>query len=310
MKIGILETDSFSKKAIQSIQNLGDVEQFQGGDINEFVSDKDILFVRLKYEIKSQTIKSALHLKYICSPTTGLNHIDLIAAASRNIKIISLKGEIEFLETIRATPEHSLGLLLALKRNYNRAFLNSVNSNWNRDAYRGYEIYGSKVGIIGLGRVGKILASYLLAMGAECLYFDIADKRDNGSIQKSSSIESLIAESDTVFLCCSYTPGSEFVIGKTEIDAMKGLYFINTARAELTDEPYLLEKAKQGHFKGLAIDVLQNEQSEENLLSEWLLAESSNNILITPHIGGATYTSMERTEEFIAKKLLEEIAKG
>ncbi len=304
MKIGILEAADFSKAAISVLKKAGSVSKFDGRDLKTFLADKEILFVRLNKHINAEFLSHAKKLKFICSPTTGLNHIDTGYCQNRGIKIISLKGETAFLKTIRATPEHTLGLIISLYRNYAGAFLNSKNSDWNRDKYRGYEIYGSKIGIIGLGRVGSLLAKYLKAMDADVSFYDTDLKKSGRGLNRCSSISELIRKSDTVVLCSSYDSETGSIINKKEIEAMKGKFFVNTARAELSDENYLLNKAGVGHFKGIAIDVIQNEQAVTNLLGDWLKITGKYNVVITPHTGGATFTSMARTEEFICSKLL------
>lgn len=309
MKIGILEAADFSKTAIAVLKKAGSVRVFDGRHLKNFLADKEIIFVRLNKHINAELLSHAKKLKYICSPTTGLNHIDTGYCQSRGIKIISLKGETAFLKTIRATPEHTLGLIISLYRNYASAFMNSDNSDWNRDKYRGYEIYGSKIGIIGLGRVGSILAKYLKAMEADVSFYDTDLKKTGKGLNRCSSMSELIRKSDTVVLCSSYDSETGSILNKKEIDAMKGKFFINTARAELSDEKYMLKKAGEGHFKGIAIDVIQNEQAETNLLRDWLKITCKYNVVITPHTGGATFTSMARTEEFICNKLLDTLGK-
>ena len=304
MKIGILEPADFSNIACHKLSKIGSIESYSGEKLEEFLSNKEIIFVRLNFDINKDFLEAAPKLKYVCSPTTGLNHIDVNYCQSKGIEIISLKGETDFLNTIRATPEHTLGLILALKRNYNFAFLKSDNSDWNRNPYRGYEIYGSKIGIIGFGRVGKILSSYLKNMGASVAYFDINKDIQEEGVHKFDSKESLIDACETVVLCSSYTVEYGSIINEKEIDALENKYFINTARAELTNEAYLSQRALEGHFKGIAIDVIQNEQSAQNNLKSWLEAADKYNVIVTPHIGGATYSSMNRTEEFICDKLL------
>ena len=303
MNIGILEPLDFSTIALQKLSKIGAIENYNGENLENFLSNKDIIFVRLNFDINQELLKSAPNLKYICSPTTGLNHINVDFCENQGIEIISLKGETDFLNTIRATPEHTLGLIMALKRNYNFAFLNSNNPEWDRNPYRGYEIYGSSIGIIGFGRVGKILAKYLKNMGATVGFFDINNEIDQDGIQKFDSKESLIDACDTIVLCSSYSDEYGSIINEKEIDALKNKYFINTARAELTNELYLSQKALNGHFKGIAIDVIQNEQNQQNNLQNWLVAADKFNVIITPHIGGATYSSMNRTEDFITDKL-------
>jgi D-3-phosphoglycerate dehydrogenase len=307
--IGILEPADFSEAALSDLKKTGKVKLFDGKDLQVFLKHIKILFVRLYYNLDKEFLNKASQLEIICTPTTGLNHIDLKHCKKRNIKILSLKGETAFLKTIRATPEHTLGLLLGLYRNYHRAFLSMKNHQWNRDPYRGYEIFNSKIGIIGLGRVGTILSGYLLNMGAHVGYYDIRPKKAGSKLYKYDSIPELIKQSETIILCSSYEQESGSIINKKEIDQMKDRYFINTARAELTNEDYLLQAAANGLFKGIAIDVISEEQGSKRTLKKWLELSEKQNIIVTPHIGGATYTSMRRTEEFIVKKLNTEIGR-
>ena len=306
--IAILEPSHFSLNALEDLSRIDQVKLFDGGDVGEFIKDARILFVRLKYQLDACLLDSAKSLEVICTPTTGLNHIDKDYCQSRNIRIISLKGETAFLETIRATPEHTLGLLLALYRNYRTAFLTQENPEWNREKHKGYEIYNSHIGIIGFGRVGSIVGDYLVNMGAHVGFYDKIDKDDYPGYRKHKSIEALICSSDAILLCSSYNADEGSIINQHEIDLMRGKYFINTARAELTDENYLLQAARDGLFMGIAIDVITEEQSSAKNLQKWLELNAGHNVLITPHIGGATYTSMARTEDFIVSKLRTEIA--
>lgn len=307
MKIGILEPSDFSNKAIKTLNKIGSVSLFDGKQLDQFVKDKEVLFVRLHFDINKVLLTKAKKLKYICSPTTGLNHIDTDYCSKQGIDIISLKGETAFLRTIRATPEHTLGLLIALSRNYASAFLNTKNSVWNRDPYKGFEIYNSKIGIIGMGRVGSILTQYLRAMGAQIGYYDINSKIKHDSAKAFKTKSALIRWADTIVLSANYDSLQGEIIGSKELELMKGKTFVNTARAELTDENTLVKLASKGHFKALALDVIREEQSSQKNLQNILKATQKFNIIVTPHIGGATYTSMERTEEFITKKLVSKV---
>ncbi len=103
----------------------------------------------------------------IATPTTGLNHIDLACAERRGIHVISLRGETAFLEKIFATGEHTLALILALVRHVPQSAQHVTDGGWNRDLFRGRELHGKTAGIVGLGRVGKMVANYLQASGNE-----------------------------------------------------------------------------------------------------------------------------------------------
>jgi len=303
MRIGILEPKDFSKKAIDMLNSIGEVTLFDGEDLDSYIVDKEILFIRLANFIGNDFLQKAKNLKYICTPTTGLNHIDLEECEKKQIEIVSLKSEYNFLSTIRATPEHTIGLVLSLLRNYKEAFLSDNNPHWDREKYKGFELYENSVGIVGFGRVGKILAKYFKAFGAKIYFNDIDDsiQEIHGAI-KLSTHEDVINKSNIVILSASYTESNHQFFDKKKIGLLENKYFINTARGELVDEEYLITKIDQNFFKGIAIDVIQNEQSNNNLDKLLKLVEA-NNLIVTPHIAGATYSSMHRTEEFIVNKL-------
>lgn len=305
-KIGICEPEDFSKKAIKMLESYAAVSLYDGGELSEFIKDKDAVFVRLRYQINDDLIKEASSLKYVCSPTTGLNHINI---SKQDIEIVSLKGEYEFLSSIRATPEHVFGLSLALLRNYAHAFLKKENAVFNRDLYKGYELFQNKIGIIGLGRVGRILEKYYTTFGADVGYYDIEEKV-NTNAKKYNSMEELISNSNIIILAANYTKENEAMLSEKEFAMMQGKYFINAARGELVNEADLLNRIKEDWFKGVAIDVFANETSGSIFLDDFLNLTTTKNIIITPHIGGATYTSMERTEEFIAEKLIKRIVRS
>ena len=300
MKIGIIEPKDFSAIALSELSKIAEVQLWDGKDLDQFIADKDCLFIRLSIEWNNAILSKAKALKYLCSPTTGLNHIDLNYCESNEIQVISLKVETSFLNTIRATPEHTLGLIIALLRNYAHAFIQKA-EDWNRDAYKGDEIYGNTIGIIGLGRVGAILADYLHQMGAFVRFYDPNVTHD--IYPQSNSIQDLIDESQIIVLCSSYDLATGSILSHEHLDAMQNKYFVNTARAELYDESYMVQLASKHHFKGLAIDVIQNEQGNRQHLQALLDNIHNSNLIVTPHIAGATHQSMPKTELFIAQKL-------
>ena len=309
MRIGILEGDHFSALAREMLAGIGIVEVFDRGSREAFLADKEVLFVRLGYRIDHEFLDDTPRLKLLCSPTTGHNHLDEAALLSRRIGLISLRGERVFLERIRATPEHTLGLMLAMLRNYRSAFLGLNNHHWDRDRCRGDELFGMKVGIIGLGRVGGIVADYLRALGACVGYADICPEASRDGCERYASLATLIEASELVVMCASYVDGQPPILDRQLISLLGGKYFTNTARGELVDEAALLELVRQGLMKGVATDVIANENGP-NRLDEWLEVSRGRNVIVTPHIAGATWTSMAATEEFIAHKLMTKLGKA
>ncbi len=304
-KVGLLEPGDFSPQAIEQLSAVFAVERFTGGELKRFIADKTVLFVRLKYLIDDALVSNAPRLRYVCSPTTGLNHIQL---APGKIKVLSLQGDYEFLSTIRATPEHAFGLSLALLRNYRQAFLSSVNQAWERERYKGYELYQARVGIIGLGRVGRLLAKYYQTFGAVTGFYDPDPVVDSEGCRHYATLEELISSSQIVLLCANYSEGNRGMLGERHFRLLEDRFFINIARGELLDEQALLAFIRRGRFKGVALDVLSGEVAGLPALGSLLELSQGKNVIITPHIGGATFTSMLRTEEFITTKLLSEFA--
>ncbi|OQA51824.1 MAG: D-3-phosphoglycerate dehydrogenase [candidate division WS2 bacterium ADurb.Bin280] len=307
MKIGIVEKKDFSEPAFKRLSSIGVVEFFgDGSDLTTFLMDKDAIFVRLKHFWDKKLLAGAKSIKYICSPTTGLNHIDLDYCARRGIEVVSLKGEVDFLtENIAATPEHTLGLTIALLRNYSRSFLSSDNPVWDRDRYKGEEIFEKKIGIIGYGRVGRKYAKYLNSFGAKVFFYDIDKlKITNGFAKRLSNWSELCEQCDIVAMCASYSKEYDSFFDKRYLKLLKNKYFINTARGELVDERELIKLISKGYFAGVGLDVIRNENGKNNLNKFIRLTKKSRNLIITPHIAGATHESMSKTEMFVAEKLI------
>jgi D-3-phosphoglycerate dehydrogenase len=303
VQVGLLEPDRFDPAAIAQLQAVGHaVSAFDGGNLQEFLKPVQVLFVRLAHQIDAGFLAQAQALRYLCSPTTGHTHLDESALALRGIKVISLRGEQAFLETIRATPEHTFGLLLAVLRNYRGAFTHVAAGGWDRDLFRGEELWGQRVGIVGLGRVGFRVASYCAAFGAHVSYVDAQNVKAEAGWQRCADIQQLIKTSRIIIVCASYVNGGLPILGQAEIDLLSGHYLVNTARGELVDETALLTAIEADQLAGVATDVIGHETGT-NQLKRWNAAAIKRNVIITPHIGGATFTAMARTEKFIVNKL-------
>jgi D-3-phosphoglycerate dehydrogenase len=242
----------------------------------------------------------------IVTPTTGLNHIDLTEAEHRGVQVLSLRGETEFLEDVRATAEHTLALTLSLLRHVPEALSHVRGGGWNRDLFKGRELCGKTVGIVGYGRLGRIVARYLSAVGMHLLATD-------PNIEKSSvepnvrlvPLTELLQQSDLVTLHVNLCDETREFFGKTHFALMKqGAWFINTSRGELVDEEALLDALRSGRLTGAALDVLCDERSH-GMDSHPLVvyARGHDNLIITPHIGGYTTESIRKTECFLADRL-------
>jgi D-3-phosphoglycerate dehydrogenase len=249
---------------------------------------------------------AAPRLKIIVTPTTGLNHIDVEEARRRRIEVLSVRGETTFLEDVRATAEHTVALMLALLRHVPAAFAHVKSSGWNRDQFKGSELHEKTIGVIGYGRLGRIVARYLRAFDAHVL---ATDPNVDASLVAPDvalvPLTQLLQEADLVTLHTNLCEKTRGLFGQAEFSTMKrGAWFINTSRGELVDESALLAALRSGQLGGAALDVLCEEHSDgmgNNPLVVY--AREHDNLVITPHIGGCTTESMEKTELFLAERL-------
>jgi len=304
----IAESHDFSPQALRTLSSAFDVQaaDCDRNGLLRRVEDADLLWVRLRNKIDAEIMDAAPNLKAIVTNTTGLTHIDMDLAEQRGIHVISLRGEVAFLRDIRATAEHTIALTLALLRKIPAAHTHVMNGGWDRYLFKGRELYEKTVGIIGYGRLGKITAQYFGAFGAKVL---VTDSKGHSPVNGIDFVEKsrLLSQSDIISLHTSYVPANHNMISAAEFNQMKsGVLFINTARGELVDEHALLSALESGHLGGAAIDVVANEHgrtAESQALIEY--ARGHDNLILTPHIGGYTSESLEKTELFLTHKLVQ-----
>ena len=305
-KILILEPTGYAPQALEILRGLGVLElnTLQAPELPHDIADYNVVITRLGYRLDAAFLEQAKKLKVIVSPTTGLNHIDLQAAANRGIVVLSLKGETDFLNSVTATAELTWGLLLALIRHLPAAVEDVLGGEWRRDLFKGNELSGKTIGIIGCGRLGRHVARYAEAFGMRVLVNDIKPVEGYAQV----ALDELLAQADIISIHASYNDSTHNLLGPAQFDFIKhGALLINTARGEIVDEAALLGALESGRLGGAALDVMKGENAGG---ADWLdhdalvtYARANQNLLITPHIGGATAQSMAKTEIFMAKKL-------
>jgi D-3-phosphoglycerate dehydrogenase len=307
MKIIVTESQEYSHKAIEIYQSLGTVkllEKLTLDNLNE-ITDADVLVVRLGIGLTAKILKQAPNLKHIITPTTGLNHIDLAYTQKNNITIHSLKGETAFLNQIPSTAEHTWALILATQRKLIPAVNHTSNMLWNRDLFKGYNLRGKKLGIIGLGRVGKQVAKFANCFDMEVIFYDpLINEFPIFTIQKDNC-KAVFTEADIITIHIPLSIENENFIGKEFISLMKpNAIIVNTSRGEVWDEESIANALINKKISAVATDVLVDEFNMESIKKNKLIHLQQNGypVIITPHIAGATYDSMQETELFIANK--------
>lgn len=309
LRLLILEPEGYSQEAIDILRDFSDIDYgpLSRGELKKAISRYDGLIVRLGHKIDREILDNAINLKFIASATTGLNHIDCDYAKKLGIAILSLKGETDFLDSIHATAEHTWALILSLIRNIPVSMRNVYEGRWDRDAFKGSELFGKTLGVIGYGRLGKKIARYAKAFGMNVIVNDVKRVHPDEGIT-FASLDTLLEDSDIVTIHVPYTRANHNLISIEQINKIKqGAYLVNTSRGEVLDEHALLESLVSGHLAGAALDVMcgENEKDPRWMRSDPLIAyaREHTNLIITPHLGGCTFESMEKTEIFIARKI-------
>jgi len=260
----------------------------------------EILIVRLQRKVTSNVLNKFPDVKKIISATTGWDHLDIDAIKARNIDLVTLRGQNEFLKTIPSTAEHTWALMMALIRNIPAANRDVLAGNWNRDDFRGYELKGKTIGIIGYGRTGQQVAKYADAFQMKVLFYDpYVEHKFEGHL-KVNTLEKLLQQSDIVSLHVHLVPETKNLLNARNISELKnGAYLVNTSRGKVWDEEAVMKALEQKSINGVATDVLSTELDEISKSSLWKGQQEGKNIIITPHIGGATWDAMWACEEFM-----------
>lgn len=307
-RILIAESGGFPADAAARLREVGQLAlaDLDRGGLLSAVRHAHVLWVRLRHGIDAEVLDSAPHLQWIVTATTGLNHIDMESAARREIRVISLQGETDFLRDVRGTAEHTLGLMLALLRKLAGAAAHVLEGGWNRDRFRGSELFGKTVGIVGYGRLGRLVARYLVPFEARVLAADpgVEPQAVEPHVEMVP-LPVLLGESEIVSLHVNLCPATRGFFGASQFALMKeGAWLVNTSRGELVDEEALLRALLSGRLRGAALDVLSGEQSYGMGAHPLVVyARNHDNLIVTPHLGGCTEESMEKTETFLAERL-------
>ncbi len=311
MNILITEPENYSADALALYKKAGNLDLLPelGLPLSEIIGNYDVIVLRLQYAIDKELLEKATRLRYIICPTTGLDHIDEVFASQKGIEIISLRGEISFLNSIPSTAEFTWALLLSLIKKIPAAAMHVATSGWNRNLFKGNNLKGKKVGILGLGRVGRQVAGFAKAFGMEVMAYD------TNALQTMPGVV-FAADAASLFSCCQvlciHIPagGNDgFVSAELLQHLQPGSFLINTSRGSVWNEFEVARLLQNNYLAGVATDVLGGETYESTRIKNPLLAMAGKypNLIITPHIAGATIESMKATEDFVAQKFLKNL---
>ena len=259
------------------------------------------------YKIDKELLENT-SIKTINSCSTGLNHIDLDYCKKNNIKIQCHKNDFNLINQLPSTSELAFGLMLSLLRQIPQGQKHVSEYKWDYTQFMGRQVKDLKVGIVGYGRLGKMMYNFCKAFGASVMIYDpyVRDQLPDRFLLNNwcSSLEQLFEFSDVVSLHVHVTDETKYMINKDLFGSIKkDCYIINTSRGEIVNELDIAVGLKTNVITGYATDVIENEFDD---LTKSPIIDAMNtgeNIIITPHVGGMTIEGQTKAYKHSIKKL-------
>ncbi len=258
------------------------------------IAPYDALIIRSATQVTAAVLEAAPSLRVVARAGIGLDNVDVDAATRRGVMVVNAPQS-----NIISAAEHAIALMLAQARNIPQAHDALIHGAWERSKWEGVELAGKTVGLVGLGRVGSLVAHRAAGFGMRVIAFDpfVSDERAKEmGVDAMPSLEALLVQADFVSIHLPRTPETEGLIGAHELSLMKsGARLINTARGGLVDEEALAKAVSSGHLGGAALDVYAVEPTTESPLF------GLDDVVVTPHLGASTKEAQDKAGTTVAE---------
>ncbi|MBF4694805.1 D-2-hydroxyacid dehydrogenase [Fusibacter sp. Q10-2] len=285
----ILANDGIDKNAEKILVNQGhivDTNHYDGNALVEKMRNSDVIIVRSATKIQKELIEQVKggDLKLMIRAGVGIDNIDHLYAEKNDFTVKNTPNS-----SSAAVAELAIGHIFALSRHIHAANVTMKKGEWNKKHYKGTEINGKTLGLVGMGRISHEVAMRAQALGMKVVYTDLFNKSEKYPEFEYLTLEELLKRSDYISLHIPYDKTKGPTIKKEQFELMKdGVYLINTARGGVIDEKALLEALNSGKVAGAGIDVFE----EEPTLNQALVDHPK--VSCTPHIGASTEEAQER----------------
>lgn len=259
------------------------------------LADVDAVLIRSATKMDPEAIAAAKNLKVIARAGVGLDNVDVPAATRAGVMVVNAPTS-----NITSAAELAVGLLLATARNIAPANQALKGGAWKRSKYGGVELLDKKVGVVGFGRIGQLVAERLKGFGMEILAYDpyVSAQRAGQLGAQLVTLDELLEQSDFITVHLPKNPETVGLIGKEALTKVKPtVRIINAARGGIVDEEALAEALREGRVAGAGIDVFATEPTTESPLFE------HESVVVTPHLGASTDEAQEKAGVSVAKSV-------
>ncbi len=272
-------------------------------ELREAIDAYDAILIRSATKLTAELIERADRLKVIGRAGTGVDNVDIPAATRRGIVVANAPESNSV-----AAAEHTLALMLALFRYIPQAHASLVEGRWDRSHFKGAELYGKTLGVIGFGRIGQLVAKRAQGFEMEVVAFDkfvSAERFRELGVEGMASAEEVFKRADVVTLHVPKTPETVNLIDSAAIAAMvDGVRIVNCARGELVDLDALLAGLESGKVAGAALDVFPSEPFTEHPIF------ARSDVVVTPHLGASTAEAQDRAGVVTAEQVSAALSGG
>ncbi|MCL5048832.1 MAG: phosphoglycerate dehydrogenase [Firmicutes bacterium] len=296
----ILVTEKLAESGLDAMRAAGhevDVQlDWTPDTLLEIIKGKDALVVRSATKVIEEVLKAGSDLKVVGRAGVGLDNVDTAAATKLGIMVVNAPES-----NIISAAEHAIALLLSQARNIPQAHGALVQGRWERSKWEGVELFGKTVGIVGLGRIGALVAQRLSGFGVKLVGYDpyISEDRAKKYGIELMSLEQLVQVADFVTIHLPKTKETAGLFGKELLAKVKpGIRIVNAARGGIIDEESLAEAIREGRVAGAALDVFSKEPPTDSPLLE------QPSVVVTPHLGASTGEAQDKAGEQIAEQII------
>jgi D-3-phosphoglycerate dehydrogenase / 2-oxoglutarate reductase len=295
--VRVLVTEPLSDRGLDLLGKDFEVdvrEELASGPLAAEIAPYDALVVRSQTHVGADVLEAGVNLKVVARAGIGLDNVDVEAATRRGVMVVNAPQS-----NIVSAAEHTMALLLAQARNIPQAHAALKQGTWERSRYRGVEVAGKTIGIVGLGRVGAMVAQRALGFGMRVIAFDPYVPKERArelGADLMPTLEALLVQADFVTVNLPKTADTVGLIGARELSLMKeGARIVNTARGGIVDEESLAKALEEGHIAGAALDVFVEEPAIGNPLFAF------DEVVVTPHLGASTVEAQDKAGTTIAE---------
>ncbi len=285
----VFVSDPLNREAVSLLASEGfevlEQPDLDGASLGVALKGSSGLILRGKTKVTAEVLQHAGHLRVICRAGSGVDNIDLESAKEKQIAVFNTPGA-----NSTSVAELTWGLILALHRKIALASESMKQGRWEKKSFSGHEVFGRRLGVIGLGQIGSQVARLGIAFGCKVVGHDAnVDASLVSNQMESAPLDELLATSDIVTLHLPLNAETRGLLAGGMLATMKkGAVLVNAARGGLVDETELLGLLKNGHLAGAGLDVFEDEPPANQELI------SLSNVVATPHIGAATAEAQSR----------------